>query len=74
MLAVSVEDVGGHVCMGSLLHGQAMAPIAADRISDDAGGRGPQDHDPIAPVVLDDVRLWDPVACLHDAEVDGRAP
>ena len=29
-------------------------------------------HDPIAPIVFDDVGLWDSVTRLHDADVDGR--
>ena len=49
-----------------------MASITADCISNDAGGGGPQDHDPIAPIVFDNVGLWDSVARLHDADVDGR--
>ena len=72
MPAVSIESVAGHVGMGGLLDGQAMASITADGISNDAGGGGPQDHDPIAPIVFDDVGLWDSVARLHDADVDGR--
>jgi hypothetical protein len=72
MLAVSIEDVGGHVGMGGLLDGQAMASITADCISNDAGGGGAQDHDPIAPIVFDDVGLCDSVTRLHDADVGGR--
>ena len=72
MPAVSIENVAGHVGMGGLLDGQAMASIPADGISNDAGGGGSQDHDPIAPIVFDDVGLWDSVARLHDADVDGR--
>ena len=72
MLPVSIEEVACHVGMGGLLDYQPMASVTADCIPNDAGGGGPQDHDSVAAVIFDDVRLWDSVARLHDAEMDGR--
>ena len=72
MLAIATDDVASNVGVGDLLNGESVAPVTAERIANDAGGRGAYHRDPIFTVVLDEVRAGDFVARTQHADVHRR--